>query len=179
MPKDPTEVARPAIQDALEMQGPEARPALSAQRDTARVPADDDLFMDPAGAEAREERPGRGGANEDRAVIGTVRHALAPRPTRPPYVIAGLFSAAWIVCALALAYTYQGEFAALVSQGGTAVPLLVGLAAGFFAPVVFFFVLAHMLSRSQELRIIAQSMAGGAIRIAEPDTLRAHCRARV
>ena len=47
LPKDPTEVAMSAIQDALEMRGPEARPALSAQRDTARVPADDDLFIDP------------------------------------------------------------------------------------------------------------------------------------
>jgi len=172
LPKDPTEVAMSAIQDALEMRGPEARPALSAQRDTARVPADDDLFMDPAAAvPAREERPVRVAANDDRASIGQVLQALQRRPTRTPYVIAGLFSAAWIVCALGLAYSYQGEFAALVSQGGTAVPLLVGLAAGFFAPVVFFFVLAHMLSRSQELRIIAQSMAEVAIRIAEPETL--------
>ena len=33
MPKDPTEVAMSAIQDALEMRGPDARPALSAQRE--------------------------------------------------------------------------------------------------------------------------------------------------
>ena len=117
MPKDPTEVAMSAIQDALEMRGPEARPALSAQRDTARVPADDDLFMDPAAAvPARDERPVRVAANDDRASIGQVLQALQRRPTRTPYVIAGLFSAAWIVCALGLAYSYQGEFAALVSR---------------------------------------------------------------
>ena len=50
-------------------------------------------------------------------------------------------------------------------------PLLVGLTAAFAAPVVFLFVLAHMLARSQELRIIAQSMAEVAIRLAEPETV--------
>jgi len=108
MPKDPTEVAMSAIQDALEMRGADARPPLSAQRDTSRLPADDDLFLDPAAAApAREERPVRVAANDDRASIGQVLQALQRRPTRTPYVIAGLFSAAWIVCALGLSYNYQ------------------------------------------------------------------------
>ena len=41
----------------------------------------------------------------------------------------------------------------------------------FFAPIIFFFVLAHMAWRSQELRLITQSMAEVAMRLAEPETV--------
>ena len=46
---------------------------------------------------------------------------------------------------------------------------LFGLAAGIVLPVLFFYVLAHMIWRAQELRIIAQSMAEVAMRLAEPE----------
>src|SRR3984957_2760584 len=195
--KDPTEVALSAIQDALEMRAPEPRAALAAQREPGRAPADEDLFDEPpraardaapadedlfdepAGGARSDDRSVRAAsslasnlaANDDRASIGQILQSLQRRPSRTPYVVAVLFSAAWIVCALGLAYGYEGAFASLVAQGGSAVPLLAGLIAGFFAPVVFFFVLAHMLARSQELRIISQSMAQVAVRLAEPETL--------
>ena len=45
------------------------------------------------------------------------------------------------------------------------------MAAIFFAPIIFFYVLAHMAWRSQELRLITQSMAEVAMRLAEPETV--------
>ena len=38
-------------------------------------------------------------------------------------------------------------------------------------PIIFFYVLAHMAWRSQELRLITQSMAEVAMRLAEPETV--------
>src|SRR5215469_11691695 len=110
-------------------------------------------------------------ANDDRANIGQILQSLQRRPTRTPYWIAGAFSAAWVICALGLARSYDGAFAALVGQGLNSAPLVLGLVVGFFAPVAFFFVLAYMLARSQELRMISQSMAQVAVRLAEPETI--------
>src|SRR5262249_35693812 len=147
---------------------------------TLRASADDDLFMEspipaPVVREERERPTPRltstVAANDDRANIGQVLQSLQRRPSRTPYTVAGLFSVAWIVCALGLSYSYESAFASLVAQGGTALPLVVGLIAGFFAPVVFFMVLAHMLARTQELRMISQSMAEVAVRLAEPETV--------
>src|SRR5262249_48687285 len=49
-------------------------------------------------------------------------------------------------------------------------PVLAVLGAIYLAPVVLFYVLAHMAVRSQEMRLIAQSMAEVAMRLAEPET---------
>src|SRR5258706_1139478 len=112
--KDPTEVALSAIQDALDMREGEARPGAADRREPMRAPTDDDLFMDPAGGAPEREAPPRRAANDDRANIGQVLQTLQRRPARTPYVIAGLFSALWVICALGLAYSYQGQFDALV-----------------------------------------------------------------
>ena len=37
-------------------------------------------------------------------------------------------------------------------------------------PVIFFYVLAHMFSRSQDMRLVAESMAEVAMRLAQPET---------
>ena len=172
--QDPTEVALSAIQDALDMT-PEPRAGFSSPREAVRGPGDDDIFMDHGGgASMHEDRGTRSAntlaANDDRANIGQILQALQRRPSRTPYLVAAAFSAAWIVCALGLVYGYEGVLQAFAKSGGT-VPLVLGLAGALFAPVVFFFVLAHMLARSQELRMIAQSMAAVAVRLAEPESV--------
>ena len=50
-------------------------------------------------------------------------------------------------------------------------PTLFALAAGIALPVLLFYVLAHMVRRAQELRIIARSMTEAAMRLAEPETI--------
>jgi Na+/phosphate symporter len=47
---------------------------------------------------------------------------------------------------------------------------MVGLASAIVLPVIFFFVLAHMIRRSQDLRLVAETMAEVAMRLAQPET---------
>jgi len=188
--KDPTEVALSAIQDALHVREAEPKPpadgattgasttsedaAAEAQRrgSANATGLDEDLF-DPNGTAPQREDglARRRAANDDRATVGQILQSLQRRPARTPYTIASICSAAWVICALGLAYSYSPELSALASQGVAATPVLVALAAFFCAPIGFFFVLAHMLSRSLELRIIAQSMAEVAMRLAEPEAV--------
>jgi apolipoprotein A1/A4/E domain-containing protein len=190
--KDPTEVALSAIQDALNVRDSEQKASITPPADAVAVPPasivpqaaserwganaaapEEQLPLDPAGGTpAREEaRAGRRAANDDRASIGQILQTLQRRPTRAPYAIAALFSLAWVICALGVVYSYAPEFEMLTSQGPAATPLLIGLVSVFLAPIGFFFVLAYMLSRSHELRIIAQSMAEVAVRLAEPEAV--------
>src|SRR5262249_10566336 len=81
------------------------------------------------------------------------------------------FSIAWAICALGLTYAFASEIEAMVSKGTTAVPAVVGLICLFFAPIVFFHVMAQMVSRAHELRTIGQSMTEVALRFAEPESL--------
>ena len=57
------------------------------------------------------------------------------------------------------------------SRAPAGIPAMIGLAGFVLAPLVFFYVLAHMVWRSQELRLIAQSMAGVAMRLSEPEEI--------
>src|SRR5215472_5069033 len=45
------------------------------------------------------------------------------------------------------------------------------LATVLFVPVLFFFLLAHMFTRAQDMRVIAESMAEVAMRLAQPETI--------
>ena len=59
----------------------------------------------------------------------------------------------------------------VLGPGHSPVAIMIGLGAGALLPIIFFYVLAHMAWRSQELRLIAQSMAEVAMRLAEPETV--------
>ena len=48
---------------------------------------------------------------------------------------------------------------------------MIGLGAAALLPIIFFFGVAHMAWRAQELRLIAQSMAQVAMRLAEPESV--------
>jgi phage-related protein len=169
---------------------PEVRRALRAERRAGNgsahnaaekprhgVTTDDDeeIFVDqPARGLPRSEEPvsRRPAANDDRQSIGQILQAVQHRPSRMSYTVATIFSVAWTVAGVGLAYIYLPQLQAMLAQGGQiAVPMLFGLGALFLAPVFFFYALAHMVTRSQELRMIAQSMAEVAIRLAEPETV--------
>ena len=112
-------------------------------------------------------------ANDDRENIGQLLRALQTRPSGRPYLYAWAFTAVWAVVLLGLAF---GTFGTVVGDAfhegvGSWAPLMLGLLAAFAVPVGFAFVLANMLRRSHELRLVGQSMAEIAMRLAEPEHL--------
>src|SRR5712692_8890339 len=182
--QDPTEAALSAIQDALNLrEGEPAPPAgASAARPLEPEPArenrrrraavDQDLFFDSAPLAA--EQPGveepRRAANDDRQSVGQMLQALQ-RPSMNPYLGATLFSLVWGGLGIALAVGYFGtDLANLIGQGAAA-PQLFGILGAIVVPIAFFFVLAHMVRRAQELRLIARSMTDVSMRLAEPETI--------
>jgi Apolipoprotein A1/A4/E domain len=186
--KDPTEEALSAIQDALSVRDEEAARSVSTPADAAadqRWPAppiaiDDELFSDEnrvderaheRAAQPQEQPVPRRAANDDRQAIGQILQTIQRRPTRTSYVFATLFSAAWLVGALGLAWFYLPDLSGTISDSRVNGALIVGLGAVFLVPIIFFYAVAHMVWRSQELRLIAQSMAEVAIRLAEPETV--------
>jgi hypothetical protein len=196
--KDPTEAALSAIQEALSIRDQEVpaangRPASPGSADPADAPPevrrralrnatspavtspdDEDLFLDEAGRPSprTEEQPsGRRAANDDRQSIGQILQAVQRRPSRTSYAVATMFTLGWLVASFALAWLYMPDLQLTLTQGQTALPAVLGLVALVLVPIIFFYALAHMAWRSQELRLVAQSMAEVAMRLAEPETV--------
>src|SRR5215472_16311936 len=185
--KDPTEAALSAIQDALSVRDtmPESEPAPAPppalHRDepvseppwrTVRTSAGprEDLFDDEVRT-PQEEDALRRPANDDRESIGQILRTLQRRPARTSYMIATVFAVEWMFAGLVLGWLYLPQLQASLGPTGLTTPVLGVLFAAFFVPIIFFYVLAHMAWRSQELRLITQSMAEVAMRLAEPETV--------
>ena len=186
---DPTEAALSAIQEALNVRDGDdessGRPAgvvdpldppntaTEGRRRGARMAPsiDDDLFH----ADDVGSRDGQSGArrvaNDDQQSIGHILHALQRRPARTSYVVAGAFSAVWVIGCLALSWAYLSDLHAALGADKSPAAIMIGLGAAALLPIIFFFGVAHMAWRSQELRLIAQSMAQVAMRLAEPESV--------
>ncbi len=183
---DPTEAALSAIQEALNIRDDEEetehprrgdrrsscqprrrpRPARSAAAGVQRSPR----FR--RHRHARSARPKLlAAANDDQQSIGQILQTLQRRPARTSYVVAAVFSAAWVVGCLALSWAYLSDLNAALAPGHSPAAIMIGLGAAALLPIIFFFGVAHMAWRSQELRLIAQSMAGVAMRLAEPESV--------
>ena len=183
--KDPTEAALSAIQEALNLQQEEEQtasqpegmadllsgPAESRQQSAPATPASDDLYNSDAVGTRDLAGPAARAANDDQQSIGQILHALQRRPARSSYFIATAFSAAWIVGCLSLSLAYLSDISAALGPGRSPIALMVGLGAAALLPIIFFFGVAHMAWRAQELRLIAQSMARVAMRLAEPESV--------
>src|SRR3569623_1154926 len=159
--KDTTEVALSAIQEALNISDPSRPPddQLSLPHEPLHAPESD--FGD--------ARFGRQAANDDREAIGAVLHSLQRgRPRRSAYTVAAIFSGLWIAAAGFLIISFLPALEAMVGTSGGALAL-VGLALVFVTPLILFYFLASVSSRSQELSMIAQSMAQMAVRFSEPE----------
>ena len=137
------------------------------------TPEDEELFAEAARLAGGEEAPflRRPAANDDRQSVGQILQALQRRPSRSSYTVASIFSAAWLVAGIGLAWIYLPALQTLGAEGRGSVPALLGLGALYLLPVFFSYGLAHMVRRSQELRLIAQAMAEVAIRLGEPETV--------
>jgi hypothetical protein len=189
--QDPTNAALSAIQEALNVRdldepapgvAPAVAPPAEARGDTradswrsgtwTRPAVEEDFFQASAETGTAEELiKARPPANDDRAAIGQVLQAIQRRPARTSYLVATAFMAAWVLGGIVLAGVYLPNLQALVGEESAGVPALIGLGALFMVPIIFFYILAHMVWRSQELRLIAQSMAEVAVRLAEPETM--------
>ena len=183
--QDPTEAALSAIQEALSMRSAETpteeQPAVPPESVTPqpefRTRAASAPIVGPAPSRSEtlfenpipirdDEPPARRAANDDRQSIGQILQSLQRRPPRTSYLVATLFALAWVAGGAILTWIFLPELQSTFGQSSAA---LLGVAAIVLAPIVFFFVLAHMVWRAQELRLIAQSMANVAMRLAEPE----------
>src|ERR1700691_1745670 len=179
---DPTEAALSAIQEALNLQQGEERASLpegmadllsgSTEDRAQRAPSTDAERFDSDAIGTRDlSAPGTRAANDDQQSIGQILYALQRRPARSSYFVATVFSAAWIVGCVSLSWAYLSELTAAPGPSSSPAALMIGLGAAALLPIIFFFGVAHMAWRSQELRLIAQSMARVAMRLAEPESV--------
>jgi hypothetical protein len=187
--KDPTEAALSAIQEALNLQqdeeqaasqpegmadllsGPAQGPGQGRAPGAPVAPASNEPF-DPDAVGSRDlAGPAARAANDDQQSIGQILHALQRRPARSSYFVATAFSVAWIVGCLSLSFAYLSDINAALGPGRSPIALMIGLGAAALLPIIFFFGVAHMAWRAQELRLIAQSMARVAMRLAEPESV--------
>src|SRR5690348_10219603 len=170
---DPTEAALSAIQEALNIPDEEpAPPAIESHPFERQAPVAPPAFHEHFEPDPVAARPldvqAPGAANDDRQSIGQILQALQRRPARTSYFVAAIFSAAWIVGCLALSWAYLPD---LVGPNHSTAGIALGLGVAALLPIIFFFGVAHMAWRGQELRLIAQAMAGVAMRLAEPESM--------
>src|SRR5690242_6240224 len=178
--KDATEEALTAIQEALNIRAPETptgtsfEPAANSDAATAApTPPASDLFPQeapPAGWPIGDTVPRRA-ANDDRAGIGQILQALRHRSGRAPFIAAGIGSFIWAAGVIATATLYGAEVRSVFATPGVGLAAVVALVAAIAVPVIFFFVLAHMFNRAQDMRVVAESMAEVAMRLAQPETV--------
>ena len=96
--------------------------------------------------------------------------AMHRRPARLPYIVASVAAVIWTAGGLATAYLYRGELQALFATPRVGLAAIIGVVSAIAVPVIFFYVLAHMFRRSQDLRLVAETMAEVAMRLAQPET---------
>ncbi|MEP7031067.1 MAG: hypothetical protein ABI830_09060, partial [Pseudolabrys sp.] len=159
-----TQQALAAIQEALSVRPGDQRPVAP--------PVVADLFHQDQQDTAwdGDDTSPRRAANDDRANIGQILQALRRRPARMPYVIASFAALVWTAGGLATVYLFSAELQAAIAEPRVGLAALTGIAAAIIVPVIFFYVIAHMFSRSQDMRLVAESMAEVAMRLAQPET---------
>ena len=159
--KDPTEAALSAIQDALsardaaeaEAASPLPAQAVPLEESTSEpswraVPS---ATPDEEPRQPEEQSLLRRAANDDRESIGQILRTLQRRPAHTSYVTATVFAGLWVLAGLVLGWMYLPELQSALGPTGLTAPVLAMLGVVFFVPIMFFYVLAHMAWRSQEM----------------------------
>ncbi|HVY00735.1 MAG TPA: hypothetical protein VHA55_13200 [Pseudorhodoplanes sp.] len=134
--------------------------AVAAMPDPAVTPR-------PAAAQPQGQPAAVLAANDDRRSIGELLRSLQLRPGYSGFAVASALSGTWVALGALFAWLYLPGLGGLL-QSPAAVPVLIGLGALALVPVSFFFMLAHMRWRAKELRLVTESMASLALRLAEP-----------
>src|SRR5450755_3366445 len=168
-----TEEALIAIREALGSNPSESHAAPTNESDLAQTEpsATADLFNEAPQPDSwdSDSTLTRRAANDDRASLGQMLQAIHGRPARMPYFIASVAAFIWTVGGLATAFLYGGELQALFATPRIGIAAMVALAGAIAVPVIFFYVLAHMFRRSQDLRLVAETMAEVAMRLTQPE----------
>src|SRR5262245_51921256 len=171
---DATEEVLSAIQEALNVRAPESSTSPDADKETtsaATSPASELFPQDTPQTWPLGESTPRRAANDDRAGIGQILQTLRHRSSRTPYLAAAVGGFIWVVGGLAIASLYGSEMRGLFAPSGVGLAAIIALATVLLVPVLFFFLLAHMFARAQDMRVIAESMAEVAMRLAQPETI--------
>src|SRR3974390_3236350 len=168
-PKDPTEVALSAIEDALNIR-PTEMPATAIPAAVSEQPAPTeaqvaDLFRAEQTSDSLHKP-----ANDDREQVGDMLQALQRRPTRAPYLAAAGAALIWAVIGLALTSMFRADIVTLFETPRLGYAVAAGIAAAILLPIAIFYAVAHLVSRAQDLRHMAESMAQVAMRLAQPET---------
>jgi hypothetical protein len=142
--KDPTEVSLLAIQDALNIRYAATGTSMEGPNQAARETA---------------------GARRNSESIAQLPQRR--RPARTSFYIASLLATLWLIGATMLIMSFGRQLSETIGWGAT----LTGTAGGVGAAIVFFYALAHMMARSNELRIITDSLAEATLRFAEPESV--------
>jgi hypothetical protein len=112
-------------------------------------------------------------ANDDMPSIGGLVYALQQRPSRSPFMVAGIVSAVWLVLGLAVGWSlmskHGGEIGGITDL--LANPIILGVGSGVIIPIAVFWFLAFLIWRAQELRLMSSAMTEVAVRLAEPDKM--------
>ncbi|MBN9021705.1 MAG: hypothetical protein J0H08_06360, partial [Rhizobiales bacterium] len=143
----PNNAAQPQPQQAPS--GPQAQPAAAVR---------------PRAAEQRGR--GRFAANDDRRPAGAAP-GFPRRPSRMIYPVAMGVSVLWAVLVISMGISgdvFSGGFS-LATPGALNFVLLL------FLPVGFFWAIATMVWRAQEMRIVSRQIGDLASRLSEPETI--------
>ena len=160
-----------AIQEALGTRPPGRRAGAPSGAEAGELPPGaEDLFGETPqrGAWSGDDRQPRRAANDDRAAIGQMLRGLRRRQTPIPYIIAGIAGLFWAGGSIAAAYLYQPQLQSFFQTVGW--PAVVGLTCAVVLPLIIVFVLAHVFRRSQDLRLVSETMAEVAMRLAQPES---------
>ena len=176
---DGADATMSAIEEALNLTPQDLRGEAEQRRiDTLRLPKVDDsqdFAKRPLSADVGSDFPRRRvdldpppvspssrPANDDRRSVGQILQALQYRPSRTAQFIAAGMSAGW----LAMVGVYAlGARSVPLDQAAAAMLVLASV-----GPVAFFFMIATLTQRVQEMRHTARSMGEVAVRLADPDS---------
>ncbi len=161
-----------AIHEAIGIRDADRRSGNGGPDADVAAPGTADLFHDDSqDADRGTEDAGLPrAANDDRANIGQVLQTLRRRPSRRPYIVASLIGAVWAAGGIATAYLFRGELLDLFASPRLGFAAAVGTLSAIVVPVIFFFVLAHMFRRAQDMRLVAETMAEVAMRLVQPES---------
>ncbi|MEH6728425.1 MAG: antitoxin, partial [Hyphomicrobiales bacterium] len=117
----------------------------------------------------RAQRP----ANDDRQSVGNMLYSINRRPSLMPFWGALAASALWLLFGgIVGSAAFGKDLANLDGLAGLGeAPHLFAYFVSLILPVVFFWVFALMIWRSQEMRIVANGMTEVALRLSEPEDI--------